>query len=72
LLRQEGLICGHCNLDEAPNLLEDRDVIEMAGKYKKTPFQIVLRWGLDRGHVVIPKATAERKHINENFNIHTC
>jgi len=40
----------------------------MAEKHKKSPFQIVLRWGLDRGHVVIPKCT-ERKHLEENFNI---
>jgi len=40
----------------------------LAEKFKKTPVQIVLRWGLDRGHVVIPKAT-ERKHLEENFNI---
>lgn len=40
----------------------------MAEKHTKSPFQIVLRWGLDRGHVVIPKGT-ERKHLEENFNI---
>ena len=39
-----------------------------AEKYKKTPMQVILRWGLDRGHVVIPKATS-RDHLEENFNI---
>jgi len=43
-------------------------VKDLAEKYKKTPLQIILRWGLDRGHVVIPKATS-LEHLEENFNI---
>jgi len=40
----------------------------MAEKYKKSPFQVILRWGLDRGHIVIPKST-DIKYLEENFNI---
>jgi len=43
-------------------------VSEIAEKYKKSAFQVILRWGLDRGYVVIPKAT-EKELLKENFNI---
>jgi diketogulonate reductase-like aldo/keto reductase len=33
-------------------------VIELAEKYKKTPVQILLAWGLCREYCVIPKASS--------------
>jgi diketogulonate reductase-like aldo/keto reductase len=49
-------------------LLADRTITALASKYGKTPAQIVLRWHLQIGNVVIPKSvTASR--IRENFEL---
>jgi diketogulonate reductase-like aldo/keto reductase len=43
-------------------------LVELARSYGKTPAQIVLRWHLDHGFVVIPKS-ARRERIEENFDL---
>lgn len=48
--------------------LGDEAVVKMAKKYNKTPAQIVLRWCLQKGVVVIPKSDQE-KRIIENKGI---
>ena len=37
--------------------LNEQVVIDIAKSHKKTPAQIVLRWGVQRGTAVIPKTT---------------
>jgi diketogulonate reductase-like aldo/keto reductase len=49
-------------------LFQDETIREIADKYRKTPAQICLRWGLQKGVVVIPKSGSE-KHLKENFAI---
>ncbi|HEY8502202.1 MAG TPA: aldo/keto reductase, partial [Solirubrobacterales bacterium] len=50
------------------DLLEDGTIETIAGHYDKSPAQIILRWHLQIGNVVIPKsATPER--IRENFEL---
>ena len=41
-----------------PDLTKNAYLQELAAKYNKTVVQIMLNWGLCRGHVVIPKATS--------------
>lgn len=36
--------------------LEDPVILEIAKKYNKTPVQVVLNWGVNRGYAVIPKS----------------
>jgi 2,5-diketo-D-gluconate reductase A len=48
--------------------LVDPIVRELAAKYRKTPAQIVLRWHLDNGLLVISKS-ARFSRIAENFHI---
>ena len=38
------------------SLLEYPLIKQLAGKYRKSPAQILLRWGVQRGTTVIPKS----------------
>ncbi|CAI0375047.1 unnamed protein product [Linum tenue] len=47
----------------------DDDVLKgLAAKYKKTPAQIALRWGIQRDTVVIPKSSKVER-LKENFEV---
>jgi len=50
------------------NLLEDKVVVDIANKHKKTPAQVVIRWAIQRKTVVIPKSI-RRVRLEENFNV---
>lgn len=43
-------------------------ILSLANKYKKTSAQIILRWNLQAGYIVIP-GSKNSDHIKENFNI---
>jgi 2,5-diketo-D-gluconate reductase A len=43
-------------------------IAEIAAKYSKTPAQVMLRWHIQRGIVVIPKSTHYERMV-ENFNV---
>lgn len=45
--------------------LEDPKLVSLADRYEKTPAQILIRWGLQQGLVVIPKS-AKAERIEEN------
>ena len=42
--------------------------VELSNKYNKTPVQIILRWHVQRNHIVFPKST-NPKHLKENLEI---
>ena len=48
--------------------LNEQVVKDIATSHNKTPAQVVLRWGLQRGTQVIPKTTSETR-LKENFGI---
>eukprot|EP00826_Nyctotherus_ovalis_P005674 TRINITY_DN1128_c0_g14_i1.p1 TRINITY_DN1128_c0_g14~~TRINITY_DN1128_c0_g14_i1.p1 ORF type:complete len:305 (-),score=88.67 TRINITY_DN1128_c0_g14_i1:883-1797(-) len=48
------------------NLLEDEVLKELAEKYKKTPAQIALNWGIKRNYVITPK-TEKKERLGENM-----
>jgi len=50
------------------DLLGDPVIGSLADKYAKTPAQIVIRWHLDTGNVVIPKSVTPHR-ITENFDV---
>ncbi|MET4783359.1 aldo/keto reductase [Glaciihabitans sp. UYNi722] len=49
-------------------LLELPKIVEIAGLHGKTPAQVVLRWHLQKGHIVFPKSNS-RERIAENFDL---
>jgi diketogulonate reductase-like aldo/keto reductase len=50
------------------NIFQNELLLSLAGKYKKTVAQVILRWLTQRGVVVIPKSV-HKERIIENFNI---
>jgi 2,5-diketo-D-gluconate reductase A len=50
--------------------LEHPTVVGLAEKYSRTPAQVVLRWHLQRGHIVIPKSNSADR-ITSNFDVFT-
>ena len=56
---------GRGNTDK---ILGNSTIIELAKKYQKTPAQIVIRWNLQAGYIVIP-GSKNPAHITENFNV---
>ena len=51
-----------------PDLRQEPYLIELGTKYNKNSIQIMLNWGLAKGHVVIPKATG-LDHQQENLAV---
>lgn len=47
---------------------DNETVAAIGRKYDKTPAQVMLRWHIQRGIVVIPKST-HRERMEENFNV---
>lgn len=49
-------------------LLADPVIVRLADKHGKTPAQVVLRWHIELGNVVIPKSVTPSR-IEENFDV---
>ena len=47
---------------------DNSEIVKIAEKYKKTPAQVMLRWHIQRGIVVIPKST-HKERMEENINV---
>lgn len=50
------------------DLFDAPAVADLAAAYDRTPAQIVLRWHLDKGHIVFPKSV-HRARLQENINV---
>ena len=52
----------------ATDLLENEIITNLSKKYGKTPSQVILRWVLEQGISVVPKARSS-KHLSENIDV---
>jgi D-xylose reductase len=53
---------------ESDSVLREPIVVDMATKKGKSPAQIVLRWGIQRGTAIVPK-TSRRERLAENIDL---
>lgn len=53
---------------DEPILIEDPNILNIAKKYNKSAAQILIRYQVQRGHVVIPK-TATKSRMISNYDI---
>jgi len=51
-----------------PNLLSDTSVAAIAARHAKTPAQVLIRFAVDRGIIVVPKSTNPDR-MKENFKV---
>jgi diketogulonate reductase-like aldo/keto reductase len=65
--KQDIAITGYSPLDTG-SLISDPTLIKIGKKYNKTSAQVMIRWQIQRGLVVIPKSV-RKKRIIENFNV---
>ena len=49
-------------------VLDDPEIVSIAGRVGKTPAQVVLRWHIERGDIIFPKSVTPAR-ILENFDI---
>lgn len=50
------------------NIFQNENLVEIGKKYGKTTAQVILRWNIQRGVIVIPKSV-HKERIEENFNV---
>ncbi len=56
------------NPEAAIDLLENEIILDLSRKYNKSASQVILRWVLDQGISIIPKANS-KDHLRENIDV---
>lgn len=46
--------------------MDNEHVLAIAGRLNKTPAQVVLRWGLQKGNVIIPKSVTPSRIVENS------
>jgi diketogulonate reductase-like aldo/keto reductase len=68
LCRQAGIVVEAYSPLTRGEKLDHPVLVEVAKRVRRTPAQVLLRWGIQEGHVVLPKST-KTKRIAENGNL---
>lgn len=67
LIKKNIKIIAHSSLVKGRKF-DNKTLISLSKKYSKSPAQILLRWGVDKGYTVLPRSNKYNK-IKENINI---
>lgn len=43
-------------------------IVSLANRHKKSPAQVLIRWGLQKGYIVIPKSI-KKQRVQENAQV---
>lgn len=68
MARQDSLLTSIFNNVPSKELLENESIVSIGRKYQKTPAQVILRWAIQNGVTVIPKAASEN-HLRQNIDL---
>ncbi len=68
LCQQEGITITAYSPLARGKVLNDEIITKIAKKYDKTPAQVTLKWLLQKGNIVIPKASSA-EHLKENMRV---
>jgi diketogulonate reductase-like aldo/keto reductase len=68
LCREQGIVLEAYSPLTKGRKLDDPVLGEVGARYGKTPAQVLIRWGLDKGFVVTPKSV-HTERIAENFDV---
>lgn len=58
----------HIYREKEPTFLEVPKLLELSNKYEKSVAQVILRWAIQKGFVVIPKSV-NNERIIENLSV---
>ena len=67
--KEKMVLVAYCpvrHIDDA--LKNNKDIVKAMEKYKKSIYQIILKWHIQNGYIPIPKAS-NVEHMKSNFNI---
>jgi diketogulonate reductase-like aldo/keto reductase len=53
---------------QEPRLLDDPLIVSIAGRFEKTPAQVLLAWGIQRGTAVLTGSVTPSR-IGQNFDV---
>lgn len=65
--KNEIILEAYCPLTHGMKL-KDPTLLEISNKYKKSPAQILIKWSLQQGFVVLPKSS-NIERLSENLNV---
>ena len=66
--KEHGIVIEAYGSINAEGLTEEASVNALAQKYGKTAAQVLLRWAIQHGFVILPKSVTPSR-IEENFNV---
>lgn len=63
------LLEGYCPFAQNhKNLIKNKGLLEIAEKYEKNVYQVILKWGVSNGFILLPRSS-KKEHLQANLDI---